>query len=115
VIEEAVNGNLDLVLLEPTMIELTRTLAEKLDFNSKRLKETLSLLHDVSSDFQTSPGQVAEALTGDPDDDLILECAVVAGVGVVVSGDRKHLLPIGKHGGVRILAPQTFLAELRAA
>lgn len=115
VIEEAVDGNLDLVLLEPTMIELARILVDKLDFDAKRLEEALSLLHDVASDFQTSPGQAPEPLTGDPDDDLILECAVAAGVRVLVSGNRKHLLPIGERGGIRILAPQALLAELRAS
>ena len=115
VIEEAVDGNLDLVLLEPSMIELARVLVEKLDFDRKRLQETLSLLHDVASNFQASPMQTPEPLTGDPDDDLILQCAVAAGVRVLVSGDRRHLLPIGEYDGVRILTPQAFLAELRTS
>jgi predicted nucleic acid-binding protein len=113
VIEEAVDGNLDLVLLEPTMIELARILVDKLDFDAKRLEQVLALLHDVASDYQRSSKQEPEPLTGDPDDDLILECAIAAEVEVLASGDRKHLLPIGEHGGVRILTPQAFLAELR--
>jgi predicted nucleic acid-binding protein len=115
VIEEAVDGNLDLVLLEPTMIELARILVDKLDFDSKRLEQVLAVLHDVAADFQPSSKLAPEALTGDPDDDLILECAITAGVDVLVSGDRKHLLPIAEHGGVRILTPQAFLAELRTS
>jgi predicted nucleic acid-binding protein len=113
VIEEAVDGNLDLVLLEPTMIELARILVDKLGFDSKRLEQVLTLLHDVAADFQPSSKRAPEALSGDPDDDRILGCAIAAGVNLLVSGDRKHLLPIGEHGGVRILTPQAFLAELR--
>jgi len=113
VIEEAVDGNLDLVLLEPTLIELARILVDKLDFDLKRLDQVLALLHDVAVGFQPSSKQAPEALTGDSDDDLILECAITAGVDALVSGDRKHLLPIGEHGGVRILTPQAFLVELR--
>jgi predicted nucleic acid-binding protein len=113
VIEEAVDGNLDLVLLEPTMIELARILVDKLDFDAKRLEQVLALLHDVASDYQRSSKQDYEPLTGDPDDDQILECAIAAEVEILVSGDRKHLLPVGEHGGVRILTPQAFLAELR--
>jgi predicted nucleic acid-binding protein len=52
-------------------------------------------------------------VTGDPGDDLILACAVQAGVDAVVSGDRRHLLPVGEHRGVRIVTPQALLAELR--
>ena len=31
---------------------------------------------------------------------------------MVVSGDRRHLLPIREHRGIRILTPQALLAEL---
>jgi predicted nucleic acid-binding protein len=34
---------------------------------------------------------------------------------VLVTGDRKHLLPLGEYERVRILTPQAVLAELRAA
>ena len=55
-----------------------------------------------------------ERLTGDTDDDIVLACAVEATADVLVSGDRKHLLPVGTHRGVRVLTPQALLAELRA-
>lgn len=57
--------------------------------------------------------QPAEPVTGDPDDDIILACAVEAGVEILVSGDRRHMLPVGSHRGVRIITPQALLAELR--
>lgn len=114
VVEEAVDGNLNLVLLEPTMVELMRILSEKLGFTIERLKEVQMLLSDIATESQHTPTQEPEPLTGDPDDDLILACAVEAQVDVLVSGDRKHLLPVGDHRGVRILTPQAFLAELRA-
>ncbi len=113
IIEETVDGNLDLVLLEPAMVELVRILSEKLSFNIERLKEVQALLSEIAVDSQRTPSREPEALTGDPDDDLILACAVEARVVVLVSGDRKHLIPVGEHRGVRILTPQTFLAELR--
>ena len=31
-----------------------------------------------------------------------------------LSGDRRHLLPLGAHAGIRIVTPQAPLAELRA-
>jgi hypothetical protein len=33
---------------------------------------------------------------------------------VLVTGDRRHLLPLGEHHGVRALTPQAALADLRA-
>jgi uncharacterized protein len=60
-----------------------------------------------------APAGTPEPVTGDPADDLILACAIEAEVEVLASGDRKHLLPVGERGGVRILTPQALLAELR--
>ena len=61
------------------------------------------------------PAKPSEAITGDPDDDLILACAVEAAVDILVSGDRRHLLPVREYRGIRIIAPQTLLAELAAS
>lgn len=48
----------------------------------------------------------------DPDDDLFLATALVGGASVVVSGDRRHLRPLGEFAGVRIVDPATFLVEI---
>jgi len=112
VIETAIDGNLDLVLLEPSMIELARILSVKLRFTVERLKEVQTLLSDVAVGTQETSKRPPEAITGDRDDDLILGCAIDARVHVLVTGDRKHLLPVGEHQGVRILTPQALLAEL---
>lgn len=114
IIEEAVDQNLDLILMEPSMVELARILAGKLGFDIARLREAQALLTDIAADSQATPERTPEPLTGDPADDLILACAVEARVDVLVSGDRRHLLPVGEHHGIRILAPQTLLAELRS-
>jgi putative PIN family toxin of toxin-antitoxin system len=46
----------------------------------------------------------------DPNDDMILECAVAAGAQVIVSGD-KDLLAMGSYRGIRIVTPAEFLTE----
>ena len=48
----------------------------------------------------------------DPDDDLFLATALAGGALVVVTGDRRHLLPLGEFGGVRVVDPATFLVDL---
>jgi predicted nucleic acid-binding protein len=44
----------------------------------------------------------------DPNDDMVLECAVVAGAQVIVSGD-KDLLALDPYNGIRIVSPAEFL------
>lgn len=97
------------------MDELERILTEKLGFDSARWREVETLLTDLAAESIPVPPTPAAAATDDPDDDLILACAVQAEVDVLVSGDRKHLLPLVAHRGVRILSPQALLAELRAS
>ncbi|MEI6447785.1 MAG: putative toxin-antitoxin system toxin component, PIN family [Actinomycetes bacterium] len=114
VIEEAINGSFDLVLLQPSLDELARILTTKLDFNPEQSLEVLELLTDLASAVQPAPDGPAEPVSGDPDDDLILACAAEAELDALVSGDRRHLLPLEVHAGFRIVTPQAFLADLRS-
>jgi len=97
------------------MVELERILTGKLGFEPKRWRGIEELLIDLATQTIPTPAALPEAVTGDPADDLILACSVQAEVDALVSGDRRHLLPVGKHRGVRIVTPQALLAELRGA
>ncbi len=45
-------------------------------------------------------------------DNRILECAVEASADYLVTGDRRHLLPIGEHLGTKIVNSTHFLTLL---
>ena len=113
IIEEAIDGRLQLVLAQPVMTELERILTSKLQFEPKRWREVEELLAEVADERVPLPKAPPDAVTGDAADDLILACATKANVDVLVSGDRRHLLPVKAHREVRILTPQALLAELR--
>jgi uncharacterized protein len=113
VIEEVIDGHLELVLAEPVMGELDRILTGKLEFDRQRWRQVEELLLDLAVEVAPIPTSPPEALTGDADDDLILACAAEAGIEVLVSGDHRHLLPVGKHRGVQIFTPQALLVELQ--
>jgi predicted nucleic acid-binding protein len=102
-----------LVLPRPVIVELERILTGKLGFEVDRWQAVEQLLVDLAAELVDVPEGRPEAMSGDPDDDLILACVVEAGVEVLVSGDRRHLLPLGEHRGVRIVTPQALLAEMR--
>jgi uncharacterized protein len=112
IVEKAVDGALRLVLLEPVMEELGRVLRGKLNFEEGRCREADTLLREIAIATVPAPQSAPEEISGDRDDDLVLACACAADVSALVSGDRRHLLPIGEHRGIRILSPQAFLAEL---
>ncbi len=115
VIEAAIDHRIELVLADPVLDELVRVLSVKLAFEPERVRDVTTLLSELACARVAAPATAPEPITGDPDDDLILACAVQANVHVVVSGDRKHLLPVGEYRGVRIVTAQTLLAELANA
>jgi predicted nucleic acid-binding protein len=48
-----------------------------------------------------------------PADNRILECAV-ADAEVIVTGDKKHLLPLGSFGNISIIGLGEFVASFSA-
>ncbi len=111
VLEAVGHGRAALVLAEVVMGELEQVLTRKLGFTETSWRAAERSLEDLASERVGVPSDVP-VVTGHRADDEILATAVAAGVDVLVTGDRRHLLPVGRSGGVRILAPQTLLAEL---
>ena len=60
------------------------------------------------------PMERAAGATPDPHDDMILECALAAEADTIVTGDKKHLLPLRQFRGILILSPADFLRSLPA-
>lgn len=44
-----------------------------------------------------------ERAAGDADDDHVIAAAVAARAELIVTGDRKHLQPVGSHQGIAIV------------
>ena len=59
-----------------------------------------------------SPATVPRVVANDPDDDHVIAAAVAAHAALIVTGDRKHLLPIGSHEGIAIVTAVQALATL---
>lgn len=90
--------------------ELSAKLESKLDFTPIEASGVVADLLGVFA-FVIISGDL-RAVQADPKDDMILECGIVAGADFIVTGDRRHLLPIGTFQGMRILTPSELLVEL---
>jgi putative PIN family toxin of toxin-antitoxin system len=115
VVESAIDGRIDLLIASPVIEELERVLSVKIGLDEGRINEITTLLNELASSRLLPPPAAPPPITGDPDDDLILACAVEGHADVLVSGDHRHLLPVGEYEGVRIVTAQTLLAELYSA
>lgn len=59
-----------------------------------------------------SVSAVEPAVAADPDDDQVLACAVAARAELVITGDRRHLLPLGQYRGIAIDSPAEAIARM---
>jgi putative PIN family toxin of toxin-antitoxin system len=61
------------------------------------------------------PTDRATGATPDPADEMVLECALAAEADFIVSGDKKHLLPLREFGDIPIVSPTEFLRRLKSS
>lgn len=106
-LELARSGTVEGVICQEIADELAEKLQQKLSLSSEEISETLA---DLLSFLRlvTIAGQL-KVLAVDPDDDMVLECAVVGNATHIVTGDKRHLLPLGTYQGIRIVSPAEFL------
>jgi predicted nucleic acid-binding protein len=106
-VELARKGIVEGLTCKEVLDELAGKLVGKLHFTDEQvtaaLADFLSFLRLVAI---TGALQAVEA---DPDDDKVIECAVNGPATHVVSGDRRHLLPLGVYQGISIVSPAEFL------
>ncbi|MGI8643261.1 MAG: putative toxin-antitoxin system toxin component, PIN family [Thermomicrobiales bacterium] len=108
--EEAIQS----VLSESLIKQVVRTvLGSKLNFDLERAEQTEAEMRQLSE--LVMPGFRLSVITAKESDNRVLECAVEGRADVIVTGDRKHLLPLGSHEGIPIVAPAEFLQARVAA
>lgn len=61
-----------------------------------------------------APASVPRIVTNDADDDHVIAAAVAARAELIVTGDRKHLLPIGSHQGIAIVTARAVIDRIEA-
>ena len=107
-VELARSGAVDAVTCAEILDELSAKLQSKLAFSANLAIDSVV---DLTTFIRVVaiPGQL-KVVTADPADDKTLECAVIAGATHVVTGDRRHLLPIGSFQGVQIVSAAEFLS-----
>ena len=87
--------------------ELTEKLEQKLKFTPIQVIETIA---DLLSFLRLiTIANTLNFLTTDPNDNMVLECAIVGNATHIVTGDKRHLLPLGSYQGIAIVNARDFL------
>ena len=111
----AERGRVTLCMAPAMVAELAEVLTyERLQPRLQQLGLTpaalIAYVLNVASIFEVPESEKASIVVADPDDDIFLRCAVVAGAAYVVSGDH-HLLDLENYAGVPIITVRDFLAR----
>jgi putative PIN family toxin of toxin-antitoxin system len=108
-VEQARMGRIQAVTCPELMEELAEKLEMKLDFSPEQAAETLA---DYLGFLRVvSIPRLLPAVSRDPDDDIVLECAVVGRAQYVVSGDN-DLLVLKEFRNIQIVRAGDFLGVL---
>ena len=110
VLELALRGRFELFLSWFILGEVSGVLTRKFGWDQERAVRAISGLQNAATIVE--PPRLDEVIEGGHADNRILECAVAALADYLVTGDRRHLLPIGEHQGIRITNAPRFLSEL---
>ena len=106
VIEKALNQEFSLVTSVLILSEVQKNLTEKISVNPEKVKRFLQDLLDVATIYEPT-GQMH--IIKHRADNLVLETALMGFCDVLVTGDKKHLLPLGCVGNLVIETPAQFL------
>jgi putative PIN family toxin of toxin-antitoxin system len=102
------------VVSPPLLAEYHETILElKLEYPTRSFVPWAELLTESAA--LVFPSDRATGATADPDDEMILECALAAEASFIVSGDKRHLLALRQFRGIPIVSPGDFLRRLAAA
>lgn len=103
-------GRFELYLSPVILDEISGVLPRKFGWANGDVQQALGRLRQAATVIH--PPRRTDVIEEGHADNRILDCAVAASADYLVTGDRRHLLPIGEHRGVRILRPARFLSAL---
>jgi len=107
VLELLIKGKIEVFISPFILTELERILRERFEWKAEKTHRVLNRIR--AKTILVLPKIRVSAIKEKDDDNRILECAVEAKVEYLISGDRKHLLPLGEYQGVKILSPAEFM------
>ena len=110
------DGEIDILASEGTIAELERVLGyprvrQLTSYSDERIQLFLDEFRQEAVFIEVE--HEVDVVVGDPSDNMFLALAVAGGVEYVVTGDGKHLLPLGEYEGVEIVAPGEFVERFQ--
>ncbi|MBI3246295.1 MAG: putative toxin-antitoxin system toxin component, PIN family [Deltaproteobacteria bacterium] len=100
-------GEIELCTSTFILAELERILREKFGFSARETTVRVRLIRALAR--LVEPTERVSVVTAKDDDNRIVECALAAQADYLVTGDKKHLLPLKTYLSIEIVSPAQFL------
>ncbi len=109
-LELALRGRFEFYLSRLILEEVAGVLTRKFGWDDQRTAQAIMMIENAATVID--PPKLPEMIEGGHSDNRILECAVASGADYLITGDRRHLLPLEDHQGARIVNAPRFLSAL---
>ena len=112
VLELGMRGRFEFYLSLFILEEVVGVLTRKFGWDEERAAQAVRIIENTATIMD--PPRLPEIIEGGHADNRVLECAAAASADYLVTGVRRHLLPIGEHQGTSIVNAPRFLSGLGA-
>lgn len=100
-------GGIQLCVSPFILEELGTVLREDFGWSRQLVAEAVERLKDRA--ILVEPQERVHVVKTKDDDNRILECAVAADARFIITGDKRHLLPLRRYREIKIVSPDEFL------
>ena len=111
VIQLVREGEMEMVLSKFILDELARVLTQKFELPAQAVQSAVDRFQQLA--IIVEPRAVVNVIKGKQDDNRILECAIAGRVDFLITGDKKHILPLASIQGIPIVGVAEFLQKHR--
>ena len=89
------------------LYELENILKNRFGWDDRQLFKAISMIKAKAVEIE--PNCKISIIEGKNADNRIIECAVAAEADYIISGDKRHILPLKQYRDIKILSPDDFL------
>lgn len=107
ILELAREKEIKLFISKFILLEIAQKLRDKFGWEECEIQEVIKGICKFA--IVVSPKKKVNVIKEDKEDNAILDCALVGEVDMIISGDKRHLLSLGKFKDISIVSAKHFL------
>lgn len=111
IVTAALNKRFGVILSQIILKEIEKNLIFKFQFSTANTRRTMRMILHVADLYE--PQGTVKIIDSGHTDNLVLETAWIGRAKYLVTGDKRHLLPLKSFRNIKIVDPTSFLALIR--